>query len=280
MTPRSILCLAAVGVLGLSTAALAAPSTKPVPAKRRGTSKSSTLSLSQIKKLVLDGTPGDWKFVNAGSGTLKSGLKVRVGSDYSGHCITYKKQGSYAGINLGHVSNCNQTKGGKNVTFESKTRGPKGGTIRYGDTVAMFVNGNGGEGFVCYGNRDHGINLNWGETDGDCKKLSGSKGNKATQWKIMPASGSSAKIGQPVSLTDRFALHNVVIGQPVVKCARLTGPTTWRSGDLKWRKDCQHYELLWTHRELLEKLGEDPKKLVYDAVPAKYREYLSKVPGL
>lgn len=280
MKPTILLAFSAACLLAApSPSSAAAPTTTKVKATKGAKAKPNpgSLDIASIKKLLLDGTPGDWKFVASGGGTLTSGRKVKIGSDYSGHCVTYKKQGSIGGINLGHVGDCSKTQGGKNITFELKTRGPKGGTIRFGDTVAMFVNGNGGKGFVCYGDRKFGINLNWGSHDGDCKKLSGSKNKPATQWRLMPAAGSDDKVGQPVQMTDRFVLHNVVINQPVVKCARIYGAHTWLAGDLKWRKDCMRHELLFTHRELLEKLVDDPKALIRAATPAKFRSYVEKV---
>lgn len=237
-----------------------------------------TISADDIKRLIIDGTPGDWKFITNRTGTLTSGTRVRVGSDYSGHCLTYKSQDS--GINLGHVGDCSKTKGGENFAFEKTVGDTSGGEIRFGDVVAMSVARDSDRAYVCYGVRDHGINLNWGKNDAECKGRSGSKGNGAVQWKLMPVAGSTKKVGDAIAMTDRFALHSVVADAPVVKCARIyaAGITpTWWAGDLKWRADCMHHELIWTHKDFLQSLGEDPKALALSFVPAKYRAVLEKL---
>jgi hypothetical protein len=239
---------------------------------------SNTPSLTDIKKLIVDGTPGDWKFVTTATGTIRSGQRIKVGSDYSGHCLTYKSQDR--GINLGSVSDCSKTKGGDNIAFERVLGDTNGGELHYGDVVAFSIARDGDRAYVCYGERDHGINLNWGKTDAECKGRSGSKGNGAVQWKLMPVAGSSKKVGDAIALSDRFALHSVVIDKPVVKCARIyaAGVTpTWWAADLKWRSDCMRHELVWTHRELLQSLGEDPKALALSVVPSEYRAVLEKL---
>jgi hypothetical protein len=281
--------LTAVCLIGLATTAAAAPTAIQLnllstsgPYGGLGTptksGKADQLGEPAVKQRLLRGTAGDWMFIGAGSGALTAGTQVRVGSDYSGHCITYKNQGKAAGINLGHVSSCNETKGGKNVRFELATGKKDGRAIRYGDAVAMHIEGtSNNDGYVCYGERSYGINLNWSKSDAACKGHKGSKGNTATQWKLMPPAGSQLKVGDVVPLDGRFQLFNAAAGDSVVKCARLTGANTWRAGDFKWRRDCQHYELIWTHRELVRKFGEDPKKLALDLVPSKYRKYAEMV---
>ncbi len=237
-----------------------------------------TLSPADAKRLIIDGTPGDWKFVTSATGGLTSGKRLKLASDYSGHCLTYKSQD--AGINLGHVGDCSGTTGGDNFSFDKGVGDTAGGAIKFGDVVGIAVSTNNGRKYVCYGQRDNGINLNWGANDAECKARNGSKGNGAIQWKLMPVAGSSKKVGDPVDLTDRVSLHNIVIDKPVVKCARIykvTLPPTWYAGDLKWRDDCMHHELIWTHKDLLRSLGEDPKALALSFVPAQYRAILEKV---
>lgn len=237
-----------------------------------------TITPADAKKLIIDGTPGDWKFITTRTGALTSGARVKVGSDYSGHCLTYKSQDR--GINLGHVSDCSKTKGGDNIAFEKTVGDTAGGEIHYGDVVAISIARDGDRGYICYGERDHGINLNWGKNDAECKARAGSKGNGAVQWKLLPPAGSSKKVGDTVQLGDRFAMHSIVIDKPVVKCARIyaAGVTpTWWAGDLKWRGDCMHHELIWTHKDFLKQLGEDPKALALQFVPGQYRAVLEKL---
>lgn len=257
------------GKLEFSAKSLVAPA---APAK------TPTLTPADAKRLIIDGTPGDWKFITTDTGALTSGKRLKLGSDYSGHCLTYKSQD--AGINLGHVSDCSKTTGGDNISFDKAVGDTSGAALKFGDTVGMAVTTNNGRKYVCYGQRDNGINLNWGANDAECKARSQSNGNGAIQWKLMPVAGSPKKVGDPITLDDRVSLHNIVIDKPVVKCARiykLTVPPTWYAGDLKWRQDCMHHELIWTHKELLRSLGEDPKALALSFVPAQYRAVLEKV---
>lgn len=280
ITPIALVAALAAPLLGSAAAAPAkwfnpgkvSPSTPASPPA------TTTLSPQDAKKLIIDGKAGDWKFVTTSTGSLKSGSKVRLGSDYSGHCLTYKSQD--AGINLGHVADCSQTKGGENVAFEKSVGDTSGAELRFGDTVAMSMARDNDRAYVCYGVRDNGINLNWGKNDAECKARSGSKGNGAVQWKLMPVDGSSKKVGDVITLADRIVVHNIVEAQPLVKCARIykvTYPPTWWAGDLKWKNTCMHHELVWTHKDFLRSLGEDPKALALSVVPQQYRSVLEKV---
>jgi hypothetical protein len=261
-----------LSAVALASAALFVPSSvpaapTPIKSVRPTLDPGAPLDNAAILKRLVDGVPGDWKFMSGTSGVLTSGAKVKMGSDYSGQCLTYKSQDR--GINLGHVSDCSKTKDGNNVVFR-RSGGADGSVIRYGDLVSFSVSG-ADKPLVCYGKRDHGIDLNWGTDDAGCKDLDGSEGKGAAQWKLVPATGSSRKLGDSVSLADRFALHNVVAGDSgdtMVKCARVTGLLSWVAGDLKWRSTCEHFELVITHRELLESLGKDPMKLAVDACKA------------
>jgi hypothetical protein len=133
---------------------------------------------------------------------------------------------------------------------------------------------------VCFRVRDDGINLDWSATLDGCRRLEGAKGHDASQWRLMPPAGSTKRIGDPIDRGDRFALHNVVAGQRMVKCARIYNGgelPTWRAADLKWSRECMPHELIWTHRALLTKLGEDAKKLALQRVPESLRSMLEGI---
>lgn len=284
-TTTTPLLLAALAFVSIPAAAAVAPPKAPrvhgrtigtftaTQAKPAKSGKDDQLSAATILQRLSKGQAGDWKFIAAGSGSLRSGRAVRMGSDYSGDCITNKTQ--KRGIDLGHVSNCSKTRGGKNVTFAKAVGDKSGSVIRYGDKVTFFVAGVSPQGYVCYGKRKHGINLEWSTNDSGCRSKGGSKGNGAQQWLLIPPSGSKFKVGDAVPLDGRFRLHNVVAGDAMVKCARLNGALTYRNGDLRWGNDCKDFETVVTHRGYLLKIGKDPKQLALSMVPSKYRSYVA-----
>lgn len=252
-------------------------SARPSPRKAAElkSGKADQLSTATIIKRIVKGEPGDWKFVGAGSGALSSGKPVRIGSAYSGECLGHETQPR--GINLGHVHDCNKTEDGVNITFAKSAGDKSGKPIVFGEAVTIFIGASGPDGYICYGKREHGINLGWGETDSDCTKKPGSKGKGLRQWKLMPVAGSSLEVGDQVPLDGLIRIVSLVNGEDMVKCARLNTPFTYRNGHLQWRTDCLGFEVVFSYKDYLKRHGQDPRKLAFALVPSKYRSILEKV---
>jgi hypothetical protein len=188
---------------------------------------------AQIKSLT---QPAQW-VMTTGSGEVKSGTAYRLCNDQSKECLGYKKQGS--GIDLSWH--------GAGSDYPAKMVKPGGGTIKYGDSVAIFV-GTSDNSFLCYEKRSFGINIVWRKA-------------ACHEWKVVAPPGAAD--GQPLTVGAPFKLNNTVVKDDMVRCARTKsgGKGAW----LKWGRDCSTAELLYTNKGLVEplakKLAELKKKL-------------------
>lgn len=139
-----------------------------------------------------------------GATTLEDGSGYDVQNSISKNFLGYKSQGTFGGINLGWLP-------AKSGSVSFKKQG--GGTINYGDAIAIKVEGGG---FIQYKSRDYGINLNWSK-------------DPVYEWRIDGGSG-------PVKL-GVIKLFNTVAKDNVTYCWRKNG--AW----LKWEKDCSQKDI-------------------------------------
>jgi hypothetical protein len=138
-------------------------------------------------------------------GTLKSGDKVSLFDSYNKSFVKYGERTS--GINL--------TWDSKDPLRNIELHKPGGGVIRYGDKVAIRVDGGG---FLKYGDRRWGIKLNW---------VSSNASEKPYEWEVR-----GGETGQPVPKNKPVRLFNTVENDNVVYCRRPWGI------NLAWAKDC------------------------------------------
>lgn len=138
-------------------------------------------------------------------GTLKSGEKVSLFDTYNKSFVKYGKRTS--GINLTWSS----TDPLRNIELHKEG----GGEIRYGDKVAIRVDGGG---FLKYGDRRWGIKLNW---------VSSNTSEKPYEWEVR-----GGPTGQPVQKNKPIRLYNAAENDNVVYCRRPWGI------NLAWAKDC------------------------------------------
>ncbi|MBK8214397.1 MAG: hypothetical protein IPK71_11665 [Myxococcales bacterium] len=152
----------------------------------------------------------DYKVVTGSSGDLVSDDAFDLQSVVSGSSLTYKRQGTLGGINLGW-----DTKHGDYVTIK---RQAGSGPVKYGEPVAIRVRrGNDGN-YIRYSRRDLGINLDWSSSP-------------VYEWRI-----KGGQDGQPVKAGAVIAIVSTVEKDSLVYCYRKNG--AW----LKWSKDCSRAE--------------------------------------
>ncbi len=158
-----------------------------------------------------------------GEPTVETGFKVVTGgtnlvsdaafdlqNTVSGSSLTYKRQGSFGGINLGW--------NGTHGNYVTVKRQNGGGNVLYGEPVALKVRVGSDGNWLKYEHRDQGINLNW---------------NKSPQYEWIIKGGTD---GQPVKAGDTIAIVSTKENDSVIYCYRANG--AW----LKWSKDCSRAE--------------------------------------
>ena len=99
----------------------------------------------------------DWRLVRNGA----AGQPVHSGTPLRLVNVTIAKVLVYGARDYGINLVWQNAAGQQNVRFYKVGGGP----IRYGDRLALYIEGEGG-GFVRYGERDHGINLVWSGSAG------------------------------------------------------------------------------------------------------------------
>lgn len=139
------------------------------------------------------------------AGTLTSGGKVSLFDTHNKRYVKYGKRST--GINLEWSSSDPKA----NIELHKDGGGP----IRYGDKVAIRVEGGG---FLKYGDRRWGIKLLW---------VSSNTSSKPYEWEVR---GGTA--GQPVPMNTPVRLFNTVENDNLVYCRRPWGI------NLAWAKDC------------------------------------------
>ena len=144
------------------------------------------------------------------SAALQSDQAFDLTNIVSGSSLTYKSQGSFGGINLGWT--------GSHGNYVTVKRQAGAGPVKYGEPVALKVEGGGHGDFLKYEHRDHGINLSWTK-------------NPEYEWRIMGGTD-----GQPVGAGDQIAIVNNKENDSMIFCYRVNG--AW----LKWSKDCSRAE--------------------------------------
>jgi hypothetical protein len=152
----------------------------------------------------------DYKVVLSKGSELASGASFDLQNVVSGSSLTYKRQGSFGGINLGWDT--------KHGDYVSVVREAGAGSVKYGEPVALRVRRGGDGNYLRYSKRDYGINLNWSSTP-------------VYEWRV-----KGGQDGQPVKAGDVIALVSTVEKDSVVYCYRKNG--AW----LKWSKDCSTAE--------------------------------------
>lgn len=140
----------------------------------------------------------EWE-IRPGPGNAMSGRMYSLYNAYTNSYVRYGERDF--GINLVWSNTAPN-----NVTFEREG----GGTINYGDRVAMRIADGG---YVRYQSRDWGINLVWSSSP-------------HYEWVIQGGSG-------PVPLDTPVRLHNTVEQDDVIYCQRPFGI------NLVWADDCE-----------------------------------------
>jgi hypothetical protein len=221
-------------VLGLAACSLAV--TTPSEAMAADPVEDIQAKITELRARV-DGllAPAEW-VMKTGSGEVTSKTVYKLCNTQSGECLGWKEQPSGTGINMSWFE--------ESADKQARLVKQGGGTIQYGDTVALFV-GKTDDSYLCYDSRPFGINLTWST-------------KPCYQWRIdAPAAGRTK--GAALRVGDPFVLFNLTTSDKVVRCAR--SKSAFKGAWLKWGETCSKVELAYTNKSLYEKLMKELRAL-------------------
>jgi hypothetical protein len=191
-----------------------------------GTPEEDAVLEAQAQSLSADGNKADILGTLCGVVNVVQGLSDAKATEFKiGHTAGTVTSGARTSLldtyNNSHVKYGSRT-WGINLVWQSSeplnsfdVQKAGGGTVRYGDKVALRFEGGG---FVKYGDRRFGINLTW---------VSSNATDKPYEWEIR-----GGATGTAVPKNTKVRLFNSAANDNLVYCARPTGI------NLAWAKDC------------------------------------------
>jgi hypothetical protein len=160
--------------------------------------------------------------LNRRSLDIRPGQRFLLKNSTNRHFLQYKKQGTFGGINLGFSDNAEPSTAAKVVHWEivNRQRTP----VKYGEPVAIRCR----DGYLRYGSRTVGINLDWSD-------------NPVFEWRLLGGrQGTPVRTGQWLSIFNMHAQP----GEPLIYFKREVGGNigwpssrTWVEQGFGWAKE-------------------------------------------
>jgi hypothetical protein len=175
--------------------------------------------LAQWRILSPDGRPSD----------VRPGKRFLLKNSTNRHFLSYKKQGTFGGINLGFTDDAEPATAAKVVHWEFVNRNRT--AVKYDEPVAIRCR----DGYLRYGHRDVGINLHWSDSP-------------VTEWRLL-----GGRPGTPVKTGEKFSIFNMHTkeGEPLIYFKReIGGNIGWPSSEtlldqaFEWLKDAAQKALI------------------------------------
>jgi hypothetical protein len=165
-----------------------------------------------------------WTILNPGGGQVdvRAGRRYLLKNSTNRHFLQYKKQGFAGGINLGFSDDAEPATAAKVVHWEFVNQHRT--AVKYDEPVAIRCK----DGYLRYGSRTVGINLDWSD-------------NPVFEWRLL-----GGRPGTPVRTRDWLSIFNGHSddGEPLIYFKREVGGNigwpsskTWAQQGLDWTKE-------------------------------------------